>query len=261
VDAVRAQAKGKPELGMVWNLDPAWPLDEAKAEDVEAARRAWSYKNDWWLSPVYRGCYPEEGWAQRGVDVPDVQKGDLEQIARPLDWTGHNFYFPIRYTADPASALKFKQVPKPEGLPANALGWEVNPSGLLTLLNEFTRRYGRMPIFISENGYCGFHESPEADGCVHDPSRVEYLRHHLQACQAALRAGVDLRGYYAWSLLDNFEWSAGYKPQFGLVHVDRGTQARTLKDSAKWYKGFIATHSLGPQEALRDALAPETGRA
>jgi beta-glucosidase len=255
VSALRAAAPKPPRVGIAWNLAPIVPEGPG---DLEAARRAWEFENAWWLDPVFKGRYPRLGWEQRGSDVPEVLPGDLEQISQPLDWVGQNYYFPIRYQDDPsAGPAKARKIAVPPSAPQSDWGWEVRPDGLLTLLGEFTRRYGKMPTYITENGYCRFKESVGPDGRVHDTARLDYLRRHLKACRAALDGGADLRGYYAWSLLDNFEWSSGYKPQFGLVHVDRGTQARTPKDSALWYRDTIAQRGFSDRrEDLQDLLAP-----
>ncbi len=255
VSALRAAAPQPPRVGIVWNLAPVVPQGPG---DLAAARRAWEFDNAWWLDPVFKGRYPQLGWEQRGADVPEVLPGELEQIGQPLDWVGQNYYFPIRYQEDPAAGpSRARKMEAPESAPKYEWGWEVRPEGLTTLLGEFTRRYGRMPIYISENGYCRFHEGLDAEGRVRDGARQDYLRRHLMACRAALEAGVDLRGYYAWSLLDNFEWSTGYKPQFGLVHVDRGSLVRTPKDSALWYRDAIVQGGFAaPGEDFADLLAP-----
>jgi len=255
VSALRAAAPKPVQAGIVWNLAPVVPHGPG---DVEAARRAWEFDNAWWLDPVYKGRYPELGWQQRGADVPEVLAGDLELISQPLDWVGQNYYFPIRYAEDPsAGPARARKVEAPASAPKNDWGWEVAPEGLSTLLAEFTRRYGSMPTYISENGYCRFGEGLGADGQLHDAERQAYLRGHLLACQQAMQAGADIRGYYAWSLLDNFEWSTGYKPQFGLVHVDRSTLARTPKASALWYRDAIAGRGFkAPSQAFADLLRP-----
>jgi beta-glucosidase len=123
------------------------------------------------------------------------------------------------------------------------MGWPIDPTGLHETLVRITRDYGPIPIYITENG-AAFPDRVTADGRVHDPDRVDYLRRHLAAAHRALADGVDLRGYFAWSLLDNFEWAFGYGKRFGLIHVDFATQARTLKDSAHWYRAVIAANGL-----------------
>jgi beta-glucosidase len=197
--------------------------------------------NRWFLDPVLRGAYPEDlrAYYERLFGPLDVvRRGDLRTISAPLDFLGINYYQPERVAADPRRApLGIKPAPRPA--PTTAMGWEVNPDGLYELLLRLRRDYGDIPIFITENG-AAYDDDTVVDGCVEDPDRLEYLRAHLDALARAVAEGVDVRRYYAWSLLDNFEWEEGYGKRFGIVHVDYETLARVPKRSALWYRDHIA---------------------
>ena len=159
-------------------------------------------------------------------------------IATPLDFLGVNYYMPKRVRADPRRApLGLAETgPRP---PVTAMGWEVDADGLHALLLRLRRDYGDLPVYITENG-AAFDGEEVVDGRVEDPQRVAYLRDHLAALERAVADGVDVRRYYAWSLLDNFEWEHGYSKRFGIVHVDYATQRRTPKRSALWFRDYIA---------------------
>jgi beta-glucosidase len=170
-----------------------------------------------------------------------VADGDLELIAKPIDFLGVNYYFPSRVRADPAEeplgATTVQGRP-----PLTAMGWEVEPAGLHELLVRLHREYGGPPLSITENG-AAYDDPPPSDGVLEDPERLAYLQSHIDAVARAIEDGADVRRYLAWSLLDNFEWASGYSKRFGIVHVDYATQRRTLKGSGAWYRGLIArTH-------------------
>lgn len=229
------------ELGLVLNLNPTYPATEREA-DQAAARRVDGEFNRWFLDPVLRGEYPADIWAQYGDDVPAVQPGDLSTMQQPLDFLGVNYYSRSYVSVDGQ---------QPEGAHYTQMGWEVYPDGLRDLLLRLHRDYPLPPLYITENGaaYPDTVSPGTASGTaeaqtVHDPERVRYFAAHLEAARQALAAGVDLRGYFAWSLMDNFEWAHGYSKRFGLVHVDYATQARVLKDSARWYQALAS--SRGP---------------
>jgi beta-glucosidase len=202
--------------------------------------------NRWFLDPVLRGSYPEDlcDWYERRFGPLDVvRRGDLRAISAPLDYLGINYYQPERVAADPRHPpLGLKAAQRPA--PTTAMGWEVNPDGLYELLTRIRRDYGDIPIFITENG-AAYDDGAVVDGCVEDPERLDYLRAHLQALERAMADGVDVRRYYAWSLLDNFEWEEGYNRRFGIVHVDYDTLERTPKRSALWYRDHIARARAG----------------
>ena len=227
MQAMRGLATGA-QLGVVVNLTPAYA---ATPEFEAAARIAGGCFNDWFLGPLLRGEYPQDIWDYYGADVPQVQGGDLEVISEPLDFLGVNYYSRQLVGAD------FAGLP---GVETTDMGWEVYPQGLSRLLSDLHREYPLPPVMITENG-AAFPDAVDEDGHIHDARRVNYLGEHLRAVSDAAKAGVDVRGYFAWSLMDNFEWARGYEKRFGLVYVDYATQQRTFKDSAHWYRALATS--------------------
>jgi beta-glucosidase len=229
-------------VGITLNLLPVSPADHASAADVDVARRVDGLQNRIWLDPVLRGRYPDdvlEDLAPYGLSEL-VQDGDLDTIGAPIDVLGVNYYFTWTMRAAEQPRLPSEWVgaetatDTPEGLPVTAMGWEVEPSGLRDMLLRLHDEYPGTPLVVTENG-AAFDDEVAPDGAVHDDDRRSYLEGHLRAAHEAIEAGVDLRGYLAWSLLDNFEWAFGYSKRFGIVRVDYETQQRTVKDSARWY--------------------------
>jgi beta-glucosidase len=240
--AVKAyRAEGKHQIGLVVNLEPKYPASPAQA-DQDAAARAHAYMNAQYLDPVLLGHYPERLKEVFGPAWPEWPAVDLELIKQPIDFIGVNYYTRSVTRHEPnnwhlqAAAVRQKQATYTE------TGWEVFPQALTDTLLWVKERYGNPPVYIMENGAAFFDPPTAEDGRVSDPLRVNYLQKHIRAIHAALEAGVDLRGYCVWSLLDNLEWSLGFSKRFGIVHVDFETQQRTLKDSARFYAEVIATH-------------------
>ncbi|MFJ7193842.1 GH1 family beta-glucosidase [Streptomyces bacillaris] len=239
VQAIRA-ASSDARVGIVNNLSPIEPATTSEA-DLAAARRADGHINRWWLDPVLGRGYPQDMVELYGVELP-VRAGDLETIAAPLDWLGLNYYFRQIVTADPTGpAPGFTQVPAGGGR-HTSMDWEVYADGLEQLLLRLTEEYGVERVYVTENG-SAYRDTVAADGSVHDPERVRYLEEHLAACARAVAKGAPLAGYFAWSLLDNFEWAYGYDKRFGLVHVDYATQRRTVKSSGRRYAELIREHA------------------
>ncbi|NDZ83024.1 beta-glucosidase [Streptomyces sp. SID10853] len=233
--AIRAAVPGA-RVGIVNNLSPCEAATE-RAEDRAAAVRADGHTNRWWLDPIHGRGYPQDMVDLYGVDLP-VRTGDLDTIAAPLDWLGVNYYFRNVVTDDPTGPLPHaKQVYLP-GARHTAMDWEVNADGLENILVRLADEYGARKIYVTENG-SAYPDVVRGDGSVHDPERVQYLDEHLAACARAARKGVPLAGYFAWSLLDNFEWAYGYDKRFGLVHVDYATQRRTVKSSGHRYADIV----------------------
>ena len=235
------RALGKNAIGLVVNLEPKYPATEA-AEDLAATARADAYMNRQYLDPVFFGRYPAELREIFGAAWPDFPAAELEAIHQPIDFLGINYYTRNVTRHDPANwPVNAGAVRQPRATYTET-GWEVFPRGLTDTLLWVKERYGALPLYITENGAAFFDPPVAAGERVEDPLRVDYFRRHLAAAQAAIEAGVDLRGYFAWSLLDNFEWSLGYSKRFGIVHVDFETQKRTLKASARFYAEVIARH-------------------
>ena len=238
VDALRAH--GATQVGLTLNLAPTRPASPSE-EDRAAALRQDGYMNRWFLDPVLRGRYPEDMTAlyeRRFGPLRDLHDGDLDVISRPLDFLGVNYYFPMRVESDPAVVPIGASQPPPV-TPTTAMGWEVDADGLHELLVRLARDYPPLPIYITENG-AAYPDAPPDAGLVEDPERVAYLQEHLAALERAIADGIDVRRYYAWSLLDNFEWEHGYAMRFGLVYVDFETQRRFPKRSGLWYRDHIA---------------------
>ncbi len=239
VRAIRA-ASSDARIGIVNNLSPIEPASTGEA-DLAAARRADGHINRWWLDPILGRGYPQDMVEEYGVELP-VRPGDLETIATPLDWLGLNYYYRQVVTADPdGTAPHAKQVSVP-GARLTHMDWEVHADGLEQLLLRLTGEYGVQRIYVTENG-SAYEDVVAADGSVHDPERVRYLEEHLAACARAVGKGAPLAGYFAWSLMDNFEWAYGYDKRFGLVHVDYATQRRTVKSSGRRYAELVREHT------------------
>ena len=244
VQAFRA-SDARGQVGIVVNLEPKDPAS-ASAADAAAVQRADAYMNRQYLDALFHGAYPDELREIFGAAWPEHDPADFALITQPIDFLGINFYKRGVTRDDPAAPpVRASLVPQPQH-PHTDVGWdwEVYPPALTRTLLRVRERYGDVPLYVTENG-AAFYDAPTArDGRVADPLRVAYLADHIRAAHAALAQGVDLRGYYVWSLLDNFEWSAGYAKRFGIVHVDYATQARTLKDSACFYADVIRANGL-----------------
>ena len=258
--ATELRARGAEDVGITLNLTVADPADPDDPADVDAARRVDALHNRLFLDPLTGAGYPADlladtehlGWT--GV----VHDGDLETIAAPIDLLGVNYYHGDAVSGRPDDdpdglpgpfvAAEPLSMPK-RGLPLTAMGWEVQPEGLTRLLVRLHERHPGLPLVVTENG-AAYDDVVGPDGRVDDLDRLAFLDQHLRAVHAAVEAGADVRGYFAWSLLDNFEWAEGYAKRFGLVHVDYATQRRTPKASAHWYAEVCRTGLLPAPERL-----------
>lgn len=242
--AVQAyRAEGRNHIGLVVNLEPKTAASD-RPEDLAATVRADAYFNRAYLDPVLLGAYPDELSTLFGEAWPDHSAADLDLIRAPLDFIGVNYYTRAVCRHDPDVWFEgVARVPQPRH-PVTTLGWEVHPQGLLDALLWVRARYGAVPLYVTENG-AAFYDPPSVAEGYEDPLRVAYLRAHVAAAREAVAAGVDLRGYFAWSLLDNYEWSAGYEPRFGLVHVDFATQRRTVKASGRAWAEIARSNGAG----------------
>ncbi len=227
--AVRAmRAAGvKCPLGIVLNQSSADAAEDTEA-DHALARAEYARFVRWYMDPIFHGRYPDDPGIEHR---PVVQDGDLATIHTPLDFLGINYY--TRIWASAAQPPR----PQPKALGVTDMGWEIHPRGLQDLLERVHREYRLPPVYITENGMA--HADQLVDGTVDDGPRIDYVRSHLEAVAAARAAGVDVRGYFYWSLMDNYEWDSGYDKRFGLVYVDYPTQRRILKASAHWYRHTI----------------------
>jgi beta-glucosidase len=255
--AVRAIDAARPglNLGCAYSVSPilaartnaAAEADRAAVEaDRAAAVRCDAYVNRWFSDPALAGRYPAEALAgELPLERMGYRDGDDALMRARLDWIGLNYYFPLVVTAGETAREPLAgdyAVLEPSAWPRTDWGWPIVPEGLRDILGQTYARYG-LPLEITENG-CSYADTPGAEGRVRDERRVAYLDAHLHALAAALADGVDVRGYHHWTLLDNFEWAEGYTQRFGLAHVDFRTQARTVKDSGRWYASVARSGKL-----------------
>lgn len=240
--AIPALRESNPQaqVGITLNLSPVYPASNSEA-DLAAAQRQDGFSNRWFLDPLYKGTYPEDMWTLWDAQVPRIEAGDMEIIRRPIDFLGVNYYTRNVVKAAEQAPLRTTSL-KPEG-EYTAMGWEVFPQGLTDLLVRLERDYQPGAIYITENG-CAYEDTVTPDGRVHDAKRVAYLRSHFAAAHAAISQGVPLKGYFVWSLLDNFEWAYGYSRRFGIVYVDYETLKRIPKDSALFYKTVAQANAV-----------------
>ena len=239
VEAIRAQAPSA-SVGIVLNFEPKHPASHDD-RDLEAAALADRRFNRWYLDPIVARGYPDDGlrtWAWSGREV---LPGDLDVIATPIDFLGVNYY-----SREIVRAPSLAPPPQRAPVERTDMGWEVFPEGLTDVLRFVASRTGDLPLFVTENGAA---YEPDPTDPARDPRRVDFLRRHLEAALDGLEAGLPLRGYFVWSLLDNFEWARGYSARFGIVHVDYATQARLVRDSGRFYSRVVETGFVDGQAA------------
>ncbi|KGJ93130.1 GH1 family beta-glucosidase [Colwellia psychrerythraea] len=220
--------------GIVLNFTPCYP-ESKSLEDIKATTFADDYFNQWYIKPLFDGKYPHILSQLPAEHQPVIHDGDMEIIAHKMDFLGVNFYTRAIYRAD--ADEHFIQITPPE--PRTDIGWEIYPKAFTELLVSLNERYRLPPIYITENGAAMADEI--IDGVVNDQDRVDYYQQHLNAVNDAIEQGVSVKGYFAWSLMDNFEWAEGYLKRFGIVHVDYETQIRTIKNSGIAYKALITS--------------------
>lgn len=236
----------RPAIGIVLNLEPKYPASQ-NPEDLAATRRADAYMNRHYLDPLFLGRYPDELAEVFGDAWPEFPAADFETIRSPIDFLGVNYYTRGVMRADPTDPPLCSVRVRQRRSTYTETHWEVYPDGLADILLWVRERYGRFPLYITENG-AAFYDPPSIASDGDDPLRVTYLRDHLLAARRAMAGGADLRGYFAWSLIDNFEWSHGFSKRFGIVHVDYATQKRTPKASARFYSEVIRTGGRALEE-------------
>ncbi len=262
VQAIRAATRQPATIGWAPVGHVSYPIDDDPA-NVEAARAdSFSIKkqdlwnNTWFSDPVCFGCYPEDGMRMYGAHVPSFPVGDMDLICQPLDFYGVNIYSGTPVKAGEHGPVA---VPNPPGHARTSFNWAVAPQSLRWGTRFISNRY-RLPVVVTENGMANI-DWPDLDGHVRDPQRIDYTRRYLLALHQAIEDGAMIRGYFHWSLMDNFEWAEGFKERFGLVHVDFSTMKRTPKLSAHWYKDVIASNGatlVRPLESLTPN--PDVGR-
>ncbi|MGF1546767.1 MAG: GH1 family beta-glucosidase [Thiotrichales bacterium] len=228
--------EGRHQIGLVVNLEPKYPASE-RDEDLAACARAEAYMNRLFLDPVLRGHYPEALRPYFAAWAPEFDFDADAALQRPLDFLGVNYYSRSIVRHAPGAA-PVDAAGVPQDAPHTAMGWEVYPQGLSDVLQWVRDRYGELPLYVTENG-AAFADPAPSGGRIDDSQRSDYLRRHLVAAHAAIAVGVDLKGYFAWSLLDNFEWNFGYEKRFGLIGIDPQTLARIPKRSAEFYRAVV----------------------
>lgn len=233
VRVMRPNLPASARIGIAPNYTPAYPASDAP-EDIQAAQRFDGYFNRWFLDPIFGKTYPQDMVEHYTGFMPRMSQGDFHAIATPVDFLGLNIYDPSFLMASD-DMLGFKSVLQP-GLDRTA-DRLVYPQGVYDMLMRVTRDYAPERIFITENG-AAFRDTVK-DGAVHDPGRVDFLRDHFAAAEHALTDGAPLKGYFVWSLMDNWEWASGFTLRYGITYTDFATQKRIMKDSARWYQQFI----------------------
>lgn len=238
VQAIRAAAPGEVRIGLVHNPWLPEPLTDS-APDVEAAKLEFYRRNAWMLDPVFCGKYPTDELQALGTDAPTVLSGDMQLIAQPLDWFGLNIYNCHQVIRTGSPPLDYEP-----DYPRTAMDWPITPDALYWASRFMNEVFSPPAIYITENG-CAVNADPGPDGAVIDLARIAYLRQHLSGLSRAVSENYPVKGWFAWSLLDNFEWQFGYTKRFGLVHVDYATQRRTPKLSAAWLAECIRLNQMG----------------
>ncbi len=232
--AMKVLNKNSPHAlnGIVLNFTPCYPVTQSDA-DLAATAFADDYINQWYMKPVMTGAYPDIIEQLPEAHKPDILPGDMETIVQPLDFLGVNFYTRLHYQASETDYYE----EMPHQAPMTDIGWEIYPKALTELLVSLHEKYQLPPVFITENGAAMDDKMINSE--VHDQDRIDYYNSHLNAVNDAMEQGVTVSGYFAWSLMDNFEWAEGYSKRFGIVYVDYVTQQRVIKDSGNAYSHLI----------------------
>ncbi len=254
VERIRESTPGA-DVGIVVNLEPQYPASQHPA-DVEATRLADGYWNRWFLDPLAGRGYPEDAVADAGWRQAEVRPGDLEAIAAPLDLLGVNFYSrKIIRSSDLADDERPGTPPEPTE--TTEMGWEVYPEGLYDILMKVHTDYDFPPVYITENGAA--YPDEVVEGRIEDDDRIWYFGRHFVQLHRAIESGIPVCGYFAWSLIDNFEWAHGYSKRFGLAYVDYATQERIVKKSGEWYRAVISANGVESPSLQPPASSPQPG--
>ncbi|MBN1541328.1 beta-glucosidase [candidate division KSB1 bacterium] len=244
VQVLRSRAKSTPTIGAAPVGVTLIPVSNSEADIQATRKRMFSisektyWTNTWYADPMILGCYPKDGLELFGKAVPNFRSSDFDIICQPLDFYGANMYHAERVRALPDGGSEI--VPFDPGPAVTTMDWKIVPETLYWGPRFLYERY-KLPIVVTENGMANI-DWIHLDGQVHDPQRIDFLHRYLQQLQRAIDDGVDARGYFVWSIMDNFEWAFGYRQRFGLIYVDYTSQKRLLKDSALWYKEVIASN-------------------
>jgi beta-glucosidase len=237
VERVRANV-GEAQVGISLDLAPIYAADD-RAETRLAVEKQDRFKNRWFLDPIFRGAYPESLFAEQGVAPPPIQDRDMGLIATAIDFLGVNYYSRELISGEADTPGSWRRVYPVPGSSYTTMNWEVYPVGLSDLLLRLHREYAPLAMVITENG-AAYEDEWSGSEQISDHERQQYLQRHIQEIGRAVEQGAPVRGYYFWSLLDNFEWAEGYSKRFGLIYVDYPTQQRIIKESGYWYHDFLA---------------------
>ncbi len=238
---VLRQELDHPTIGIALNLSPVYPASDSE-QDRAAAARYDLVLNRIFLEPILLGRYPAEAQELVGAFFPKIESDDLQRMSVPLDFVGVNYYSRVVVCHDPGTLIIAAAQVHPEGRDYSGM-WEIYPEGIYDLLMRIQRDYQPRNLMVTENGIC-VPDGLDFDGRVRDLRRIQYLRDHLTQVHRAIQDGVPVRGYFVWSLTDNFEWAYGFNKRFGIVYVDLETQKRTLKDSGRWFAQAIAENAV-----------------
>ena len=242
VPRLRALVTPSTQVGITLNFTPVYPADE-RPETARDVALADSFNVRWFVEPLFRGSYQDQFFANLGVNPPPIEAGDMATISTPIDFLGVNNYFRwvVRGQEQQPRANAYEIVAPIPGACYTDTGWEIAPQGLGDLLVRLHRDYNVPSLYVTENG-AAFKDEWNGEEVVSDPRRVSYLHDYIQAVGESIRQGAPVKGYFVWSLLDNFEWAEGYNKRFGIVYVDYPTQKRIPKESSQWYASLLKAH-------------------
>ncbi len=248
VPRLRAHLSPQAQVGIALDFYPVYATDD-RPENLLAIKHADTFRNRWFLDPLFRGRYPDDLFTDMRVAPPPIREDDFSIISVPIDFLGVNYYSrmlvrsrteTVALAEHTVPAASYEAVERIPGASYTEMGWEIFPDGLANILTRIHREYAPKALVVTESG-AAFDDHWDGTGNIHDQQRIDYLRAHIQTVAQVIRQGVPIKGYVVWSFLDNFEWSEGYRKRFGLVYVDYPTQRRIIKDSGRWYASFIAS--------------------
>jgi beta-glucosidase len=248
VPRLRAHLSSQAQVGTALDFYPTYAADD-RPETLLAVKRADTFRNRWFLDPLFSGGYPDGLFSDLAVSPPPLKEDDFSIISTPIDFLGVNYYsrWLVRNPSDhvtrgnqAAHSNGFEAIERIPGASYTEMDWEIFPDGLANILTRIHREYAPKAMVVTESG-AAFNDHLDSNDNVHDQQRIDYLREHIQTVARVIRQGVPIKGYIVWSFLDNFEWSEGYRKRFGLVYVDYPTQRRIIKDSGRWYASFVAS--------------------
>jgi beta-glucosidase len=247
IQTIRKYSKNTAEIGLVHNFDVKIPVPESENNINLIKNIVWYDSNDWlggnawWFDPIFKGSYPENIWKEKGKDVPEITGQEMKIISTPIDFLGLNIYTGTRIKA--SKTKTYEVIPYPKRHPKTTYGWNINPDCIYWGLKIVNDLYKIKKFYITENG-CSLNDKLTKDGKIHDNNRIKYLHDHIVSAYRAISDGINLKGYFIWSLMDNFEVNWGYSKRFGLIYIDNKTLKRIFKDSAFWFSDVIRKNGL-----------------